>query len=109
MGARVAPARSARDAINVVAVTRPGGKDRVVDQVASVVRLTAEVVGPDLLGAYLHGSSVLGGLRPASDVDILAVTRRSLGPDRRRALVAGLLPISGATVVVQSEVRPWRY
>jgi predicted nucleotidyltransferase len=89
-----------------------------MDLVGRVVRLIAEVVDADLLGAYLHGSSVLGKLRPASDVDILAVTRRPLDEDQRRALVAGLLPISGATagtrpveltVVVQAAVRPWRY
>ncbi|HKT02533.1 MAG TPA: aminoglycoside adenylyltransferase domain-containing protein [Rugosimonospora sp.] len=87
-------------------------------QVEEVVRLLTEVAGADLLGAYLHGSAVRGGLRPASDVDILAVTRRSLGEGQRRALVAGILPISGAavgarpvelTVVVQAGVRPWRY
>jgi predicted nucleotidyltransferase len=89
-----------------------------MDQVEQVVRLISEVVGTDLLGAYLYGSAVLGGLRPASDVDILAVTRRSLGVGQRRALVAGILPISGVavgarplelTVVVQADVRPWRY
>jgi predicted nucleotidyltransferase len=93
-------------------------KDRGMDQVEQVVRLISEVVGTDLLGAYLYGSAVLGGLRPASDVDILAVTRRSLGVGQRRALVAGILPISGVavgarplelTVVVQADVRPWRY
>lgn len=89
-----------------------------MDHVERVVRLMTDVIGGDLLGAYLHGSSALGGLRPASDVDILAVTRRPLGEGQRRALVAGLLPISGATVgarpveltvVVQAGVRPWRY
>ncbi|SNS89143.1 streptomycin 3-adenylyltransferase [Asanoa hainanensis] len=89
-----------------------------VDQIERVVQLVTEVVQGDLLGAYLHGSSVMGGLRPASDVDVLAVTRRSLDADQRAALVAGLLPISGAavgarpvelTVVVQAAVRPWRY
>jgi predicted nucleotidyltransferase len=89
-----------------------------MDQVEQVVRLIAEVVGADLIGAYLHGSAVLGGLRPASDVDILAVTRRSVSEGQRRALVAGILPISGVavgarpvelTVVVQAGVRPWRY
>jgi len=89
-----------------------------MDQVEQVVRLITEVIEADLLGAYLHGSSVLGGLRPASDVDILAVTRRPLDEEQRRALVAGLLPISGATagvrpveltVVVQAAMRPWRY
>lgn len=89
-----------------------------MEHIAKVVRLVADVIGADLVGAYLHGSSVLGGLRPASDVDILAVTRRSLTEDQRRALVAGIMPMSGSavgarpvelTVVVQSQVRPWRY
>jgi streptomycin 3"-adenylyltransferase len=89
-----------------------------MEQVERVVALITEVAGAELIGAYLHGSAVLGGLRPASDLDILAVTRRSLAEDQRRALIAGLLPISGSavgarpvelTVVVQAEVRPWRY
>lgn len=71
-----------------------------------------------MLGAYLHGSSVHGGLKPASDLDVLVVTRETLDDSERRALVEGLLPISGAgvgarsvelTVVVQSDVRPWRF
>ena len=90
----------------------------MIDQLEQVVQLTTDVIGDDLIGAYLHGSSVLIGLRPASDVDIVVVTRRSLDDGQRRALVAGLLPISGAavgarpvelTVVIQAEVRPWRY
>ncbi|MGG8407995.1 aminoglycoside adenylyltransferase domain-containing protein [Streptomyces sp. 12297] len=61
---------------------------------------------------------MLGGLAPASDLDVLAVTRRSLGDVQRRSLTKGLLEISGVTaparpveltVVVQSEVRPWRF
>jgi predicted nucleotidyltransferase len=60
----------------------------VVDQLEQVVQLTSDVIGGDLIGAYLHGSSVLVGLRPASDVDILAVTRRSLDHGQRRALIA---------------------
>ncbi|MEV4619197.1 aminoglycoside adenylyltransferase domain-containing protein [Asanoa sp. NPDC049573] len=89
-----------------------------MDQIERVVRLVTATIDADLLGVCLHGSAVLGGLRPASDVDVLAVARRSLSDGQRRALVAGLLPISGAavgarpvelTVVVQAEVRPWRY
>jgi streptomycin 3"-adenylyltransferase len=87
-------------------------------QVEQVVRLIDEVLGDDALGTYLHGSAVHGGLRPASDLDILVVTRRTLRDEQRRSLVDGLLPISGSragarpielTVVVQTEVRPWRY
>lgn len=82
-----------------------------------IVRLTDDVLGADLVGAYLHGSAVLGGLKPASDVDVLAVSRRSMDGGQRQALLDGLLGCSGApagarpvelTVVVQSEVRPWR-
>jgi predicted nucleotidyltransferase len=89
-----------------------------MDQLEKVVWLTAEVLGDDLIGVYLHGSSVLFSLRPASDVDILALARRSLDESQRRALVAGILAVSGAavgarpvelTVVTQSEARPWRY
>ena len=72
------------------------------------------------IGAYAHGSAVLGRLRPLSDVDMLVVTRRRTTAGERRALVDGLLRISGRwppvgrrpvelTLVVQSDVRPWRY
>ncbi|MFI0976181.1 aminoglycoside adenylyltransferase family protein [Streptomyces sp. NPDC021093] len=89
-----------------------------MNQLQEIARLTGGVLGGDLIGAYLHGSSVLGGLRPASDVDVLLVSRRSMGERERRALLGGLLGISGSgdmarpvelTVVVQSEVQPWRY
>lgn len=83
-----------------------------------IVRLVGGVLGPDVIGSCLHGSSVLGGLRPASDLDVLVVSRRRMDEQQRRTLLGGLLPISGSrhevrpvelTVVVQSEVRPWRY
>jgi streptomycin 3"-adenylyltransferase len=89
-----------------------------VDQIDQLVRLVDRVLGSDHIGSYLHGSAVLAGLRPASDVDVLTVAARSLDDARRRALVAGIMPISGArvgarpielTVVVQGEVRPWQY
>ncbi|WP_335935427.1 aminoglycoside adenylyltransferase family protein [Streptomyces sp. PTD5-9] len=89
-----------------------------MDQLERTVDLVRGVMGPGLLGTYLHGSAVLGGLAPASDLDVLAVTRRSLDERERRTLVEGLLEISGLTptvrpveltVVVQSEVRPWRF
>jgi len=89
-----------------------------VDQLHAVTRLVTRIAGPDLVGIYLHGSSVLGGLKPASDLDVLVVSRRSLDEDQRRALVAGLLAVSGPpaggrpvelTAVVASQVRPWRW
>jgi predicted nucleotidyltransferase len=79
------------------------------------------VLGSDLVGAYLHGSAVLGGLRPDSDIDVVAVsTRRTTGNEKRR-LIDLLLSISGRRaslrpgrpieidIVVESEIRPWQY
>ncbi|MFD7878580.1 aminoglycoside adenylyltransferase family protein [Streptomyces sp. NPDC059766] len=89
-----------------------------MNQLQEITGLASGVLDGDLIGAYLHGSSLLGGLRPASDVDVLLVARRSLDERGRRALLGGLLGISGSrhkarpvelTVVVQSEVQPWRY
>lgn len=67
------------------------------DQVRTVMTLVDDVLGPEVAGAYLHGSAVLGGLRPASDVDVLVVARRSLTDGERRALLDGLLRVSGFT------------
>jgi streptomycin 3"-adenylyltransferase len=62
---------------------------------------------------------VLGGLRPTSDVDVLAVIDRPTTERERRALVDRLLDISGRrarrgpgrpielTLFVRSDVRPW--
>ena len=80
-----------------------------------------DVVGPDVVGAYLFGSAVLGGLHPRSDVDVFVVTSRPMLARERRGVVDRLFDISGSrarrgparpvelTVVVQSDVRPWRY
>lgn len=99
-----------------------GGTDQPTRvQLEAVLRLLTAVYGSALVGAYLHGSTVLGGLRPTSDVDVLAVCDRSTDPAERRRLVEGLLDISGRrarlglgrpvelTVVVRAEARAWRY
>lgn len=92
-----------------------------MDQTERVLAVVREELGDTVIGAYLHGSSVVGGLHPNSDIDVLVVTRRRSTLDEKRALIARLLPISGRgdvtgrsrplelTVVVQSDVRPWRY
>lgn len=87
-------------------------------------RLAEHVAKSDpggVLGLYLFGSSVAGGLRPSSDIDLLIVTERSLSLDERKCLVAFLLQFSGrratiepgrpleVTSVVLSDVVPWTY
>lgn len=87
--------------------------DPQIDQVLTGVR---GVLGPDLVGAYLHGSAALGGLHPRSDIDLFVVSTRRTTLEEKRCLVEHLLAVSGGgprpielTIVVESEIRPWRY
>jgi streptomycin 3"-adenylyltransferase len=78
------------------------------------------VLGDAILGVYLYGSATAGGLRPQSDVDIFAVSARPMATPERAALSRRLGPLSArrlrppawrpaeVSVVVASEVRPWR-
>jgi len=92
------------------------------EQLRRVVSIIERELGDATVGAYLFGSAVLGGgLRRESDLDVLAVLRRRTPRQEKVALVNALLAISGKTteegcwrrvdltLVVQSEVRPWRY
>ncbi len=75
----------------------------------------------NIVGLYLYGSAVVGGLRPDSDLDLFVVTDRRLTAREKARIIQGLLPISGRetrpstwrpiemTIVAQPEVRPWRY
>src|SRR5207244_3325404 len=79
------------------------------------------VLGASLVGAYLHGSAVLGGLQPRSDLDVIVVAARSTSAEEKRRLVELLLKLSARggslgpprpiefDLVVQSQIRPWRY
>ena len=90
-------------------------------QLERVVALAVGVLGGDLLGLYLHGSAVDGGLRPGSDLDLLAVVARRLTAEERASLIRGLLGLSGrgnpsgrarpleVSIVRADELRPWRY
>jgi predicted nucleotidyltransferase len=85
-----------------------------------VVTIVHDVLEGDVVGAYLFGSAVLGGVRPRSDLDVLAVSRRRTTQEDRERLATGLLAVSGGdppeparpvelTIVAQPDVTPWRY
>jgi predicted nucleotidyltransferase len=90
-------------------------------QLRDIVDAVAEVLGADVLGVYLHGSAVAGGLHHRSDLDLLVIVDREPDPDVRAALVSALLPVGRRagkraddrslelTVVARSAVVPWRY
>lgn len=95
---------------------RPDGEQ--LDRVIEIVR---DVLGRELVGAYLFGSAVIGGLQPESDLDVLVVAARPTTLGEKERLVERLLAISGrpapegrwrrveVTIVSEPEIRPWRY
>jgi hypothetical protein len=66
---------------------------RSAGYVSTVGRRLATILGPELVGFYLHGSAVLGGFtRARSDVDLLAVTATGLAADAKRRIADALSP-----------------
>jgi streptomycin 3"-adenylyltransferase len=86
--------------------------DKQIEPLLAAVR---NVLGEDVVGAYLFGSAVLGGLQARSDVDVLVVSRRRTTRAEKSRLIAELLDLSlrprplELTIVVKDELRPWRY
>lgn len=54
-----------------------------------------DLFGDALVAVYLHGSAVSGGLRPGSDIDLLAVLDRPVTEVEREGLLSALLRLSG--------------
>jgi predicted nucleotidyltransferase len=84
-------------------------------QLGEVLAGLRSELGGDLVGVYLHGSVVLGCFGPHSDIDVMAVSVRKLGRDRKHALVQMLLEVSNAPrpveldVILASTLRRWRH
>ncbi len=86
-----------------------------------VLTIIKEVLEDQLVGVYLYGSAVTGGLRVKSDVDILVLTNCGLSVATRSKLSKQLMRISGRpgestgirpleiTVVNQKDVVPWHF
>lgn len=74
-----------------------------------------------ILGIYLYGSALAGGVRPDSDLDLAVVTSRRLSVREREALIDAVRPLSRrslrpagwrpleVTVMALPDVKPWRY
>lgn len=94
--------------------------NEIEKQISQCLSLLKDVLGQDLLGVYLFGSLIVGGLQKYSDIDIFVVADRSTTYEERAKLIAHLLQISGVyqkssnppiemTIVVKSEINPWHY
>ncbi|WP_027998935.1 aminoglycoside nucleotidyltransferase ANT9 [Sinorhizobium arboris] len=66
-----------------------------IGQALAAAETIRSILQDALLAVYLHGSAVSGGLRPQSDVDLLAIVDVPISDDERRDLLAALLRISG--------------
>lgn len=89
-------------------------------QIHKCLNLVNEILGQDLLGIYLYGSSILGGLQKYSDIDLFVVSNRATTREEKAQLAAALLKISGIymkskelpiemTIVEKSAINPWHY
>lgn len=64
-------------------------------QAHAATEILRALFGDALLAVYLHGSAVSGGLRPRSDIDLLAILGRPMTGGERESLLAALLRLSG--------------
>jgi predicted nucleotidyltransferase len=67
----------------------------IPEEAAKALQVLQRCVGDKLLAVYLHGSAIAGGLRPDSDVDLLAVIDAPTTYAVRKRLVSGLMEVSG--------------
>jgi len=93
----------------------------IQQQIDECVQLLKDVFGDKLLGIYLYGSSLLGGLQTFSDIDLFAITAKPTSQQEKEQLANALLKISGIyavskdrkpielSIVVESAIKPWNY
>lgn len=89
-------------------------------QITQCVDLVKKILNKNLLGVYLYGSALLGGLQKYSDIDLLVISGRATTQQEKSELITNLLKISGIymksaklpvemTIVVNSAINPWSY
>jgi streptomycin 3"-adenylyltransferase len=95
--------------------------NKIPEEAVRTLEAVWSILGESIVGAYLFGSAVVGGLRPDSDVDVLVIVDRSLTDNQRKTIVGKLMNISGRvgssasarpielTIVNRTDVVPWRY
>jgi len=90
------------------------------EQIEQCIELLQRVLKEDLLGIYLHGSSVTGGLKAFSDLDLFVLSKRETSSKEKEEIAKSLLKISGVyqksskrpielIIVVKSQVNSWQY
>ncbi|MBO6814234.1 MAG: DUF4111 domain-containing protein [Rhizobiaceae bacterium] len=75
------------------------------EQIQSALLILHRRLDDALLGVYLHGSAVSGGLQPQSDIDLLAAVQSELTESQRNGLLLDLLHLSGRHPAVPGGAR----
>lgn len=93
----------------------------IPDEAKQAQSVVEGVLGDSIIGIYLFGSAVVGGLKHDSDVDILVAVSDAPTFEQRKALVSQLMSVSGAignlqairpielAVMTVSDVVPWQF
>ena len=93
----------------------------IPDEAKQAQSVVKGVLGDSIIGIYLFGSAIVGGLKHYSDVDILVLVSNPPTFEQRKVLVAQLMRVSGAignpqairplelTVLTVSDVVPWQF
>ncbi len=92
----------------------------VKQQLNECLEVLTQILGADLLGVYLYGSYLVGGLQKYSDIDLFVVTNRTTTSKEKMELTNHLLQISGIymkstkppiemTLVERVAINPWHY
>ncbi|WP_404457153.1 aminoglycoside nucleotidyltransferase ANT(9) [Oceanobacillus kapialis] len=95
--------------------------DKLPKQAMQALKIVEELLGSSIVGVYLFGSAVKGGLRINSDVDVLVVVNHRLSEVNRKNLTDRLMLISGkignkdsvrpleVTFINHKDAIPWQY
>lgn len=90
-------------------------------EATQALEIILELFESTVVGVYLYGSAVIGGLRVNSDVDVLVIVNHSITDAARSKLVSGLMNVSGkignrnsvrpleVTIININDVVPWSY
>lgn len=86
-----------------------------------IILILNEEIGNLILGIYLYGSTISGGLQPDSDIDLLVIIKGRLTQKNKLQLVKEFMQVSGEisnpqltrpleiTIVNIDEISPWEH
>lgn len=94
--------------------------ENVPNQAIQAQEVIEGLLGNQLIGIYLYGSAIHGGLNINSDIDILVISNQGLSKTTRNELTKRLMLVSGkigcknkrpleVTIINQNDVVPWQF